>query len=440
LYYYSKSNHSGNSNIKVGIILSHNFLYDIIPAKRSHKGREITMGIYTVSQLNDHIKQLLCQDPQLNQVWVRGEISNLTKHSSGHYYFTLKDKGSQISCVSFRSTNRSLKFEPESSMKVLIFGSLDVYTVRGQYQLHILDMRPDGIGELYKAYEQLRAKLEAEGLFDRSRKRPIPRFPQRIGVATSPTGAAIHDILHVLGRRYPVDVLLAPAVVQGEMSASSIVKALEHLNRANVDVIIVGRGGGSLEDLWSFNEETVARAIFESRVPVISAVGHETDYTIADFTADLRAPTPSAAAELAVPDSSDLKRHISSLSVRMGKAAIHYMSELSDRLDYLSGRIGPEKLNEFLRQNYQRVDELNIRLERHAGRVMESKRTSLSGLAGRLNAVSPLSTLERGFCIAMMADGSRPVRGVDDVNMGDDLSLKVKDGTILCSVNDVSKG
>jgi exodeoxyribonuclease VII large subunit len=398
------------------------------------------MGIYTVSQLNDHIKQLLCQDPMLNQVWVRGEISNLTKHSSGHYYFTLKDKGSQISCVSFRSTNRSLRFEPESSMKVLIFGSLDVYTVRGQYQVHVLDIRPDGIGELYKAYEQLRTKLEAEGLFDRSRKRPIPRYPQRIGVATSPTGAAIHDILNVLRRRYPVDVLLAPAIVQGEMSAPSIVKAIENLNRTNVDVIIVGRGGGSLEDLWSFNEEIVARAIFESRVPVISAVGHETDYTIADFTADLRAPTPSAAAELAVPDSSELKRHISSLSVRMETAAIRHVSDLSERLEYLSGRIGPEKLTDFLRQNYQRVDELNVRLERHAGRIMESGRSSLSGLAGRLNAVSPLRTLERGYCIAMMAEGSRLVRSVDDVDTGDCLSLMVKDGTIRCSVDDVTKG
>lgn len=397
------------------------------------------MGIYTVSQLNEHIKQLLCQDPLLSQVWVRGEISNLTKHSSGHYYFTLKDKGSQISCVSFRSTNRSLKFEPESTMKVLIFGSLDVYTVRGQYQIHILDMRPDGIGELYKAYEQLRKKLEAEGLFDKARKRPVPRFPQRIGIATSPTGAAIHDILHVLRRRYPVDVLLAPAIVQGEMSAPSIVKALEFLNRANVDVIIVGRGGGSLEDLWSFNEESVARAIYESRVPVISAVGHETDYTIADFTADLRAPTPSAAAEMAVPDSTDLKRHISSLSQRMETAAIRHVSDLSDRLDYLSGRIGPEKLSEFLRQNYQRVDELNVRLERHAGRVMESKRSSLGSLAGRLNAVSPLSTLERGYCIAMSIDGARPVRSVDDVAKGESLSLKVKDGAILCSVNDIKK-
>lgn len=397
------------------------------------------MGIFTVSQLNDHIRQVLRQDPRLDQVWVRGEISNFTNHSSGHYYFTLKDKGSQISCVSFRSTNRSLRFIPESSMKVLIFGTLDVYTVRGQYQLQVLDMRLDGIGELYKAFEQLRAKLEAEGLFDRSRKRALPLFPRRIGVVTSPTGAAIHDILQVLGRRYPTDVLLAPAIVQGDMSAPSIVKAIEDLNRTNVDVIIVGRGGGSLEDLWSFNEESVARAIFSSKVPVISAVGHETDNTIADLVADLRAPTPSAAAEIVVPDSSDLKRQVGSLSRRMEIAVTRHMSGLSDRTAYLAGRIGPERLQEFLNHNYQRVDEMSIRLERHGSRVLESRRSSLSSLAGRLNAVSPLSTLERGYCITMLADGSRLVSCVDDVHDGDHLKMRVKDGIIHCGVNKISK-
>ncbi len=397
------------------------------------------MGIFTVSQLNDHIRQVLRQDPRLDQVWVRGEISNFTNHSSGHYYFTLKDKGSQISCVSFRSTNRSLRFIPESSMKVLIFGTLDVYTVRGQYQLQVLDMRLDGIGELYKAFEQLRAKLEAEGLFDRSRKRALPLFPRRIGVVTSPTGAAIHDILQVLGRRYPTDVLLAPAIVQGDMSAPSIVKAIEELNRTNVDVIIVGRGGGSLEDLWSFNEESVARAIFSSKVPVISAVGHETDNTIADLVADLRAPTPSAAAEIVVPDSSDLKRLVGSLSRRMEIAVTRHMSGLSDRTAYLAGRIGPERLQDFLNHNYQRVDEMSIRLERHGSRVLESRRSSLSSLAGRLNAVSPLSTLERGYCITMLADGSRLVSCVDDVHDGDHLKMRVKDGIIHCGVNKISK-
>ncbi len=396
------------------------------------------MGIYTVSQLNDHIRQLLVNDPQLGQIWVRGEISNLTKHSSGHFYFTLKDKGSQLNCVSFRSTNRSLKFDPESSMRVLIFGSLDVYTVRGQYQLRVLDMRPDGIGELYKAYEQLRIRLQDEGLFDVSRKQPIPKYPLKIGVATSATGAAIHDILNVLKRRYPVDVLLAPTIVQGEMSSASIVSSIERLNRTDVDLIILGRGGGSLEDLWSFNEEVVARAIAKSQVPIISAVGHETDYTISDFTADLRAPTPSAAAELAVPDSMDLKRHVLSLSQRMEQAAIRFVSDYSDRLDYLCSRIEPEKLNDFLRQNSQRIDELTLRMERLSGRIIESKQNQLSGFAGRLNAVSPLKTLERGYGIAIRTEDNKVIRSREDVSEGDDIGVIVSDGKIRCKVEGVS--
>lgn len=396
------------------------------------------MGIYTVSQLNDHIRQLLVNDPQLGQIWVRGEISNLTRHSSGHFYFTLKDKRSQLNCVSFRSTNRSLKFDPESSMRVLIFGSLDVYTVRGQYQLRVLDMRPDGIGELYKAYEQLRIRLQDEGLFDVSRKQPIPKYPLKIGVATSATGAAIHDILNVLKRRYPVDVLLAPTIVQGEMSSASIVCSIEQLNRTDVDVIILGRGGGSLEDLWSFNEEVVARAIEKSSVPIISAVGHETDYTIADFTADLRAPTPSAAAELAVPDSMDLKRHVLSLSQRMEQAAIRSVSDYSDRLEHLCSRIEPEKMNDFLRQNSQRVDELTLRMERLSERIIDSKRSQLSGFAGRLNAVSPLRTLERGYGIAIRTEDNKIIRGREDVSEGDDIGVIVSDGKILCKVEGVS--
>jgi exodeoxyribonuclease VII large subunit len=396
------------------------------------------MGIYTVSQLSEHIKRVLLNDPRLSQAWVRGEVSNLTKHSSGHYYFTLKDKGSQISCVSFRSTNKTLKFELETSMKVLIFGSIDVYTVRGQYQLRVLDMRPDGIGELYKAYEQLRDKLQVEGLFDPSRKQSIPEYPQRVGVVTSPTGAAIHDILNVLKRRYPVDILLSPATVQGDASAESIVDAIEKLNRTDVDVIIVGRGGGSMEDLWSFNEEIVARAISRSQIPVVSAVGHETDFTIADFTADLRAPTPSAAAELVVPDVQYLKRHIDYLSGRMIQAAIHKISDNSARVDYLKSRIGPDKLSGLIRQNSQRVDELAYRMERAVRGSVESKNSLLSGFAGRLNAVSPLKTLERGYSISSKSVDNALIRSIDDVSAGDDISIIVKDGRIGCKVGNVS--
>ncbi len=395
------------------------------------------MGIYTVSQLNEYIKQVLTQDPQLGQLWVRGEISNLTKHSSGHYYFTLKDKGAQISCVSFRMTNRTLKFEPEASMKVLVFGTVDVYTVRGQYQLRVLDMRPDGIGELYKAYEQLRNRLQEEGLFDVSHKKKIPRFPGKVGVITSPTGAAIHDILHVLKRRFPVDVLLSPAIVQGENSAESIVRSIEYLNRTDVDVIIVGRGGGSLEDLWSFNEETVARAIFDSEVPIISAVGHETDYTIADFVADVRAPTPSAAAELAVPERSELKKYVISLSSRMEQAAIHFISDKYHHLDYLYSRIEPERFAEILRRDMQRVDELRSRMEFGLRKIIESKEASLSGLAGRLNAISPLNTLGRGYCIALRSRDHSIVGRIGDVSPDEYLDIRVIDGTVECKVTGV---
>jgi exodeoxyribonuclease VII large subunit len=298
-------------------------------------------------------------------------------------------------------------------------------------------MRPDGIGELYKAYEQLRNRLEEEGLFDFSHKRKIPRFPGKVGVVTSRSGAAIHDILNVIQRRFPVDILLSPAIVQGERSAESIVRCIEYLNNTDVDVIIVGRGGGSLEDLWSFNEEAVARAIFASRVPVISAVGHETDYTIADFVADVRAPTPSAAAEIAVPDRNELRKHAFSLSLRMQRSAMHFISERSRHLDHLYSRIEPERFAEILHRDMQRVDELSMRMEFGLRKVLESKISFLSGLAGRLNAVSPLNTLERGYSITLRSTDHSVVRTTDDVSIDDYLDIRVIDGTIKCRVTDV---
>ena len=393
------------------------------------------MGIYTVSQLNNYIKHLLTSDPQMNEVWVRGEISNLTKHSSGHYYFTIKDRDSQLSCVSFRSTNRTLKFEPEASMKVLVFGSIDVYTVRGQYQMRVFDMRPDGVGELFKAFEQLKKKLQDEGLFDELHKKPIPKYPKKIGVVTSPTGAAIHDILNVAKRRCPMDILIAPTLVQGERSAQSIATSIEMLNKSDVDVIIVGRGGGSLEDLWSFNEEIVARAIFNSDVPIISAVGHETDYTIADFTADIRAPTPSAAAELAVPNRIEISRHIESLSSRMEQATTHIISEHASHIDYLQRQIEPERLNDFLRQNQQRIDEIISRTEYSIRTILNLKESSLKICAGRLDAISPLKTIERGYSITLKPEDQKVVGSISDVKMGDELEIIVKDGSIECSVD-----
>lgn len=395
------------------------------------------MGIFTVSQLNNHIKHILSIDPQVNEVWVRGEISNLTKHSSGHYYFTIKDRDSQLSCVSFRSTNRTLKFEPETSMKVLVFGSIDVYTVRGQYQLRVFDMRPDGVGELYKAFEQLKKKLEAEGLFDENHKKPIPKYPKKIGIVTSPSGAAIHDILNVAKRRCPMDILVAPTLVQGDQSAQSIATSIEILNKTDVDIIIVGRGGGSLEDLWSFNEEVVARAIFNSAIPIISAVGHETDYTISDFTADMRAPTPSAAAELAVPNRMEVHRHIDSLLTRMEMAAIHVVVEQASHLDHLRRQIEPQRLDDFIRQNHQRIDEITSRMEYSIQNIINMKGSSLKICAGRLDAISPLKTIERGYSITLKQKDHKVVYSISDLNEGDGLDIIIKDGTIECIIDSI---
>jgi len=397
------------------------------------------MGIYTVTELNSYIKRLLTTEPRLNQIWVRGEISNLTKHTSGHYYFTLKDRNSQLSCVSFRSINRTLKFDPEPSMKVLIFGSIDVYTVRGYYQLRVLDMRPDGIGELYKAFEQLKKRLAKEGLFDETRKISIPKYPKKIGVATSPTGAAIHDILNIAKRRCPVDILLAPTIVQGERSAESIVTSIELLNRTDVDVIIVGRGGGSLEDLWPFNEEAVARAIFNSTIPIVSAVGHETDYTIADFTADMRAPTPSAAAELVVPNRFEIRRHINSLSVHMKQAVVYNLSEKAAHLNYLHMQIEPDRLNDLLRQDHQRIDEITSRMERGTKTILRLKESELKNYAGRLHAVSPLKTIERGYCIALKSETNEIIGSISGVKKNDDLDIIIRDGMIRCTVDELKE-
>ncbi|WP_305064226.1 exodeoxyribonuclease VII large subunit [Methanococcoides sp.] len=395
------------------------------------------MPAYTVTELNNLIKNTLANNPKLNQIWVQGEISNLTKHSSGHYYFTVKDGKSQISCVSFKSVNRNLRFELESSMKVLVFGSVDVYVVRGQYQLYVQDIRPDGVGELYKAYEQLKNKLEKEGLFSDVHKIPIPEYPLRIGVVTSPTGAAIHDILNVIGRRYPVNILLSPAIVQGERSAESIVRSIELLNQTDVDVIIVGRGGGSLEDLWSFNEEVVARAIFNSKKPIVSAVGHETDFTIADFTADMRAPTPSAAAELVVPDQKEVKRHLATLSSRLEKEVGHVISEGKGRLEHARKKLEPQHIMDMLMQDSQYLDELTMKLTSSMGKIIENKAFELKFHSSRLNAVSPLNTILRGYSIALDPEKKVSISSVSELKENAQLDVIVNDGIFECKVENI---
>ncbi len=392
-------------------------------------------GIYTVGEFTLAVKSILTSG-QFNDVWIRGEISNLTNHNSGHRYFTLKDKNSSLQCVMFKWYNRNLRFEPEHGMKVLVLGDLDVYELKGVYQLKVRAIRPDGIGELYKAYELLKNKLALEGLFSPERKKPIPKFPKKIGVATSETGAVLHDILTVINRRYPVNLLFIPTIVQGEYAAPSIVRSIELLNNTDIDVIILGRGGGSIEDLWAFNEEVVARAIFNSRIPIISAVGHETDYTIADFVADVRAPTPSAAAEIAVPDRQELANHISRLGDRLIENQRRSISDRISRLTDLKANVEPRLLLERVADYMQFIDELTQRQSLNIRRLLEVKTSLLNAHGGKLDAVSPLGTLLRGYSITVKMPYKTLVRSVADVEKKDELSIIVNDGRIKCGVND----
>ncbi|MDP2846149.1 MAG: exodeoxyribonuclease VII large subunit [Candidatus Methanoperedens sp.] len=392
-------------------------------------------GIYTVHEFTLAVKSILTSG-RFNDVWIRGEISNFTNHSSGHRYFTLKDKNSSLQCVMFKWYGKNMRFELEHGMKVLVLGDLDVYEQRGVYQLKVRAIRPDGIGELYKAFEQLKNKLAMEGLFSPEHKKPLPRYPKKIGVATSPTGAVLHDILTVIKRRYPVSLLFIPTIVQGEYAAQSIVSSISALNKTDVDVIIMGRGGGSIEDLWAFNEELVARAIFNSRIPIISAVGHETDYTIADFVADVRAPTPSAAAEIVVPDRMELANHVSRLGDRLIENQRRSIREGLSNLSELAAGVEPRVLMERIADNMQYIDEITQRQILSLKRILKSKKSLFDAHAGKLDAVSPLGTLLRGYSITLKLPEETLVRSIGDVKKKDELSIIVNDGKIKCKVND----
>jgi exodeoxyribonuclease VII large subunit len=441
--------------------------------------------VYTVTQLTRQIRQLL--EGALPNVAVEGEISNLKAAASGHLYFNLKDSGAQIRCVMFRGAAQSLRFAPEDGLHVVVMGRLSVYEVRGEYQIQALALEPKGTGALQLAFEQLKRKLEAEGLFAPERKRPLPFLPRRIGIVTSPKGAAIRDMLHVLERRFPtVPVLIYPATVQGTAAAGEIAAGIAALNRLaeaqHIDVIIVGRGGGSVEDLWAFNEEEVARAIFASGVPVISAVGHEVDFTIADFVADVRAPTPSAAAEIAVPNREDLIAGVQSLKEQLVHRAEDLLALTAERREHLRARLGtPEGI---LQQMVQRVDDLIDRMGQARGygfqtarqraegaaqqlfslrpdRAIPLHRAGLSQLArslgpalrrhldrlreqaqsqmGLLDSLSPLTVLGRGY--ALVTDGTgKPLRTVRGVKPGDPLGVRVQDGQVETEVKTVTPG
>ena len=395
----------------------------------------------SVSELNARIKGLIESDPVLGSVYVRGELSNYKVYPSGHHYFTLKDAESSLRCVMFRSAASKLRFRPESGMRVTAFGRVAVYPRDGAYQLYCEGLMPEGAGDLQVAYEQLKAKLAAEGLFDPAHKKPIPRYPERIAVITSSAGAAVHDIIRVLRKRWPVaKVVLLPVRVQGVEAPPEIAGALRYANKYRVaDVIITGRGGGSIEDLWAFNDGRVARAIYASDLPVISAVGHEPDVTIADFVADLRAATPSNAAELVAPDVSELRDAIRSASVRLDQAIDRSLSQRRAALTELSSRRVMQSPTGFIDQRRLELDSIRLRLDAAATGRLNRERQEFARLAAKLDALSPLKVLGRGYSIALDSEG-RAVRESAQLKAGDKLDLRLSRGGAKCLVESVYGG
>jgi exodeoxyribonuclease VII large subunit len=437
----------------------------------------------TITALTKYIKRKFDADPHLQDMYVKGEISNFKQHSSGHMYFTLKDEKARILAVMFSSFNKSIKFRPENGMKVLVKGDITVYEQSGQYQMYIKEMQPDGIGDLYLAFEQLKEKLLKQGLFSKEYKKPLPKYPHTVGVITSPTGAAIRDILTTLKRRYPIaNIMVIPALVQGEQGAASIVKAIEQANQSQeIDVLIVGRGGGSIEELWSFNEEIVARAIFASRIPIISAVGHETDTTIADYVADLRAPTPTGAAELAVPHIDELIERVLTRQtriIRKIKEKINVQAQRYDRLSKSYAFKYPQRLYEqkveqvdkstellqraaqalFLNRNEgyirtkRRLERNNLNmllqtsvlqqtktekaLNRAFANLLLAKKKEHQRVNMALDALSPLKIMDRGYSLVYNED-DHLVKSTEQIRLNDNIKIKLVDGSITCEVLEI---
>ena len=391
--------------------------------------------ILSVGQINDYIKNKLDNDPGLRNIAIRGELSNYKMYPSGHHYFTLKDENGAMKCVMFKSSAMRLRFRPDNGMKVIAMGSVTVYVRDGVYQLYCTALVLDGIGDLYAAFEQLKAKLGAQGLFDPAHKKPLPKFPGTIGIVTSSAGAAVHDMLRILKKRYPLTrVKLLPVRVQGAEAAMEIAGAIAYANRHKLaDLLIVGRGGGSMEDLWCFNEEIVARAIFDSKIPVISAVGHEPDVTISDFVADLRAATPSNAAELAVPDQDVLRQTLDEMQNAMAVAMQQKLDRAGERLEQLSNRPvlrSPLASFEGKKQNLQLLK--NRLIAAQSGRVA-AERQRFVAQVGKLDAMSPMKVLTRGYAMVATEEG-KLVRSVSDVKPKQPIAVRVSDGTIVATV------
>jgi exodeoxyribonuclease VII large subunit len=397
--------------------------------------------LWTVSELTRYVRDLIESDNNLQDIWVQGEVSNLSRPTSGHMYFTLKDTSCSLRCVMWRNTVRQQAYLPKDGEAIEVHGAVNVYEAAGQYQLYADLIRPAGEGALYQEFLRLKARLEAEGLFDAERKRPIPAWPVRIGIVTSPTGAALRDILNTLRRRYALlEIILAPTQVQGDAAPDGIVGGLEKLNRLfKPDLIIVARGGGSIEDLWAFNNERVARAIAASQAPVISGVGHETDFTIADFVCDLRAPTPTAAAELATPDKLDLLATLGELEKRIGRAVEGVVSGKRWELNRLENQLLMRSPQNRVRSDRQRLDELMRRSAVALDHRFKLQRSRLEGRRDRLESLNPIAVLRRGFAVVSHPDG-RVVRSVQQVKPGDPLDVQVSDGSFDVQVRRDHRG
>lgn len=396
--------------------------------------------ILSVTQVNEYIQGKMNADPLLSQIAVRGEISNYKCYPSGHHYFTLKDQESALKCVMFKGNAFSLRFRPESGMKVIALGRISVYPRDGQYQLYVSSMALDGIGDLYAAFEELKKKLAGKGLFAPEHKKPIPQYPRTIGVVTSSAGAAVHDILRILRKRYPLcAVRLLPVRVQGAEAPEEIAEAIRYANRFRLaDLLIVGRGGGSIEDLWAFNDERVAYAIYESEIPIISAVGHEPDVTIADYVADLRAATPSNGAELAVPDRESLLQNLDALNAAMGAALNRQLKLCTQRLDALAASPALRSPTGYLDQKRKDLTLLQNRLSASQERLLAQRNQRFVSCVAKLDAMSPLKVLSRGYAMAQGEDG-RVLRSVSQTELGQKITVRFSDGSVSATVTSIKE-
>ena len=393
--------------------------------------------IFSVTQITKTLSRIIEQQPVLQNVWVKGQVSNLSRPASGHIYFTLKDENSNIRSVAFRSSASRLQFLPRDGDEVLVQGRINIYAASSEYQIIVNTVEPLGVGALQRAFEELKQKLSDEGLFDERHKKSLPVFPKKIGVITSETGAAIQDIQQQLQKRYPLaQLLLYPTLVQGEYAAAQIARAIRVMNsRTDIDVLIVGRGGGSLEDLWAFNEEIVARAIFDSEIPVVSAVGHETDFTISDMVADHRSPTPSAAVEHIVPDRLDLLAQLNGVINRLNELTMRQITTQHAEVDALEAGLSPSKRKDTIYQLSQSIDGLEAAYQKAINDRLSAESNQLQSFAARLNGLSPLATLKRGYSICRTSSGD-VVTSNDQINVGERLDVKLSQGNLVCTVDE----